>query len=129
MIAEHSAPILAVLGALPVPFSDGKVAVGTVPPYVAGYVSVSTPEAVGMEDAADRVTCTAITHSVGGNAEACRTVGDLVVTALLGLRPTVAGRDCGRVRLVDARPMDRDEVPLEPRLSLVHVWEYVSVPA
>jgi hypothetical protein len=130
VISEHTAPILVALDGLAVPFSDGKVPTGTVPPYVVGYISVSTPEATCMEDVVDRVSCTVITHSVGANADASRKVADQVVAALLGLRPVVANRDCGRVRLIDTveRP-DRDEETLEPRLSLVHVWQYVSMPA
>lgn len=129
MISEHTAPILAALDGLAVPFSDGRVPNGTNPPYVVGYISVTTPEAACLEAAADRVTCTVITHSVGANADAARIVADQVVAVLLGLRPTVPGRDCGWVRLIDDQPMRRDEESLQARLSLVHVWQYTSVPA
>ncbi|GAA2696525.1 hypothetical protein [Actinoplanes palleronii] len=129
MISKHTAPILAALGGLSVPFSDGRLPNGTNPPYVVGYISVTTPEAVSLEEVADRVTCTVITHSVGANADAARIVADQVVAVLLGLRPVVPNRDCGWVRLIDDEPMRRDEESLQPRLSLIHVWQYTSVPA
>ena len=131
MNADHVAPILVALtaddtGALHT--EDGAVPTGTEPPYRVVYTSVSTPEAIGMEDVVDRVTCTAIVHNVGGSAEAARVIADRTAAALIGLRPTVAGRDCARVRLVDAQPQRRDESAIAVTITQTDVYQYTSLP-
>ena len=131
MKAEHAAPIHAALESAPpspVRVFRGKVDPNTVPPYVVQYVTVTTPEAIGMEVVADLVTTTAIVHSVGGSEDACQNVADWVVGELLGLQPTVAGRDCGRVRLIDSRPQDINEETGVTVVSQVDVYRYDSVP-
>jgi hypothetical protein len=128
--AVHAAPILAALrgnGYLRV--SDGSVKNGTVPPYVVPYIVVSTPEETCLEDVADRVECTATIHSVAGNADAVRTVSDQVWSSLLGIRPTIVGRDCSRIRLVESRPPVTDESTGVLVLDQVDVYQFVSSPA
>lgn len=132
MIAEHAAPVLAALQALTpvVTVSDGPVNPQTPPalPYVVPYLYLDMPEAVSLEEAADRVTCTAIVHAVAGNAAAVRIVADRVMAALIGLRPAVAGRSCARIRLVDSRPPDWDRSTGQLVMDQVSVFEYVSLP-
>jgi hypothetical protein len=127
----HAAPILAALkaddtGALTT--SDGAVPQGTLPPYRVVYTSVTTPEAIGMEDAADRVTCTAIVHNVAENAEAARVIADRTAAALIGLRPVVDGRDCARIRQIDSAPQRRDESAIAVTVTQTDVYQYVSLP-
>lgn len=132
MIAEHAEPVLAALrGIVPaVTVSDGPVNPQSPPtlPYVVPYLYVDMPEAVSLEEAADRVTCTAIIHSMAGNSAAVRIVTDRVVAALVGLRPAVAGRSCARIRLVDSRPPDWDRSTGQLVMDQVSVFEYVSLP-
>jgi hypothetical protein len=130
VIAEHAAPILAALrGNSNIQLSDGSVKNGVAPPYVVAYIVVSTPEAVSLEEAADRVVTTARIHSVGGNADAVRIVADQVWAALGGVRPEVAGRDCSRIKLIDGQPPVKDETTAQVVLDQVDVYQYVSVPA
>jgi hypothetical protein len=51
-----------------------------------------------------------ICHCVGGNAMAARAMAERVRTALLDVRPTVAGLSCGLIRMDgDPPPPRRDE--------------------
>ena len=75
------------------------------------------------------VQCTAIVHYVGGNAEACRLLADRGWSALLGVTPTITGRTCGPIRLVDSQPPRRDESTGLLIVDQVDVYEYVSLPA
>lgn len=131
MNAEHVAPILAALtaddtGSLHT--VDGSVPVGTEVPYRVVYSSVGTPEAVGMEEVADRIVCTVIVHNVAGSAAAARVIADRTAAALIGLRPTVADRDCARVRLIDAQPQRRDESAIAVVVTQTDVYQYTSLP-
>lgn len=131
MNADHVAPIFAALlddDTENLHTEDGAVQPGTEPPYRVVYTSVTTPEAIGMEEAADRVTCTAIVHNVGDNAEAARMIADRTAAALIGLRPVVTGRDCGRIRLVDSTPQRRDESANVLVVTQTDVYQYTSLP-
>jgi hypothetical protein len=130
VIAEHSAPILAALTSPPTGMRmfDGPVTANTTPPYFVVYISVVTPEAVGLEASADLVETTARVHSVGASATATRIVADWVYAALAGVRPVVAGRDCQRIRLIDGRPLDVNEETGQRVLNQVDVYRYTSVP-
>lgn len=132
MIAEHAAPVMAALAAITpaVTVSDGPVNPQTPPtlPYVVVYAHIEMPEAVSLEEVADLVTCTAIIHSVAGNAGAVRKVADRVIGALVGLRPTIAGRSCSRLRLVDSQPPDWDRSTGQLVMDQVDVYQYVSLP-
>lgn len=132
MNSTHAAPILAALRAATpaLTVSDGPVDPQNPPalPYVVPYIHVDLPPAVGFEEASDMATCTAIVHSVAGNADAVRKVADRVMTALQGLRPVIAGRDCGRVRHVDSQPADWDRSTGRLVMWRVDVYEYVTAP-
>ena len=131
MNADHVAVFLAALTADDTGLlttSDGAVPQGTSPPYRGAYASVDTPEAHGMEDAADAIVCTAIVHNVGDTAEAARKIADRTAAALIGLRPTVAGRDCGRIQLIDSAPTRRDESTLVTVADLVDVYRFITLP-
>lgn len=116
--------------------SDGAVPQGTSPPYRVVYASVTTPEAHGLEDAADAIVCTAIVHNVGVNADAARLIADRTAGALIGLRPVIAGRDCGRIRLIDSVPgstdsrgdVTRDESTLVTVIDHIDVYRFTSLP-
>lgn len=131
MNADHVAVFLSALTADDtgdLATSDGAVAQGTQPPYRVVYASVGTPEAHGMEAAADAVVCTAIVHNVGGTAAAARVIADRTAAALIGLRPTISGRDCGRILLIDSAPTRRDESTLITTFDLVDVYRFITLP-
>ncbi|GIF14787.1 hypothetical protein [Actinoplanes teichomyceticus] len=132
MNSSHAAPVLAALRALTpaLTISDGPVDPASPPalPYAVAYVHIDMPEAVSLEEVADRVTCTAIVHSVAGNAEAVRKVTDRVIGALVGLRPEVPGRSCSRLAMVDSRPPDWDRSTGRLVMTQATVFEYVSSP-
>lgn len=127
----HAAPILQAMrssGSPALRVFDGSVDPKTVPPYVVAYVATTTPESTTFEDVFDRVECTSIVHSVGGTSESARVIADRVWTALLGQTPTVTGRTCSRIRLIDSQPPRRDESTGLLIVDQVDVYQYVSLP-
>lgn len=132
MIAEHTAPVLAALNGMAPALTivDGPVNPQSPPamPYAVVYAHVNMPDAVSLEEVVDLVTCTAIVHIVAANAGAVRIVADRVMGALLGLRPTIAGRSCARIRLVDSRPPDWDRSTGQLVMTQQDVYEYVTLP-
>lgn len=114
MIDEHAAAVLAILNAAvtsPRKVFDGFVPTGTDPrvtPYVVIYFDSSDPE-FDFRGQPQTFELTATCHSVGGNAQATRQVADMVRSALLGVRPTISGRDCYPIRRDPGAPPQRDE--------------------
>lgn len=95
---------------------DGVVAAGAVPPYVVVYGTVARPsdDPNNSGDGKTRVwTPRWICHCVGGNAMAARAVAQRVRSALLDVRPTVAGFTAGAVGPIrmdsDPSPPSKDE--------------------
>ena len=136
MIREHADAILALLraapGTAPLVVLDGYVPTGTTPPYVLVYFADNDPEDAesrSAEDAPGRYVVWAYCHSVGGNADAARKVGDRVRTALLGAVPAVAGRSCFPIRREDGGPPDRDESTGVLVMDKVDVYRLASEPA
>lgn len=93
---------------------DGQVPNPTpAPPYCVVYTTVNRPsdDPDNAADGLSRVWSAAwIVHAVGGNAIAARAVQQRVRTALLDVRPVIAGLSCGRIRMdPDSPPPQRDE--------------------
>lgn len=94
---------------------DGKVPNGATPPYVVVYAILSRPseDPDNALDGRTRVWVARwICHCVGGgeDAVAARAVQQRVRTALLDVRPSVAGLTCGPIRTEgDEQPPQRDE--------------------
>ena len=103
------------LGPPPLVVFDGVVPNGT--PVNAGYVLVYTTVSRPPDDPDSALNGRSgvwvarwICHCVGGNATAARAVAQRVRTALLDVRPTVAGLACGLIRMEgDSQPPRRDE--------------------
>lgn len=79
---------------------DGVVTAGAAPPYVVVYGTVARPsdDPANSADGRTRVWVPRwICHCVGGNATAARAVAQRVRTAMLDVRPTVAGFAVGAV--------------------------------
>ena len=136
MIREHADAILALLraapGTAPLVVLDGYVPTGTTSPYVLVYFADNDPEDAesrSAEDGPGRYVVWAYCHSVGGNADAARKVGDRVRTALLGAVPAVAGRSCFPIRREDGGPPDRDESTGVLVMDKVDVYRLASEPA
>jgi hypothetical protein len=114
VIDEHAAAVLALLNAAittPRKVFDGKVADNTNPatnPYVLVYFDSADPE-FDFEANAWRFEMTATCHCVGGSAQAARQMADLARTALVAVRPTVAGRSCFPITREPGTPPQRDE--------------------
>ena len=124
LAAAPGSPALVVYdGAVPSP--------APVPPYVVAYFTITTPDepSVGIEDVPNWVDATAYLHCVGGNAAAARAVSGRVRPVLLGVKPTVAGRDCARIRHIDSQPPQRDETTGRLVFDLVDVYQFRSLPA
>lgn len=96
---------------------DGKVPANTAPPYVQVYFYLDRPidDPGNAQDGRSRVWVGRwICHCVGGgdDAVAARMVAQRVRTALLDVRPTVAGFTAGgtgQFRMDSAQPPQRDE--------------------
>ncbi|TDB81645.1 DUF3168 domain-containing protein [Micromonospora fluostatini] len=133
MIREHTAAVLALLqgapGTTPLVALDGHVPAGRVPPYVLVYFADNDPEDRSLEDRQDRYVLWVYCHNVGGNADAARAVATRVRSALLGVVPVVAGRDCWPIRREDGDPPDRDESTGVLVMDQVDVYRLESVPA
>lgn len=105
------------LGPPPLVVCDGKVPAGTAPPYVQVYFYLDRPidDPGNAQDGRSRVWVGHwICHCVGGgeDAVAARAVAQRVRTALLDVRPTVAGftaAGTGQFRLDSSLPPQRDE--------------------
>jgi hypothetical protein len=82
------------------------------PPYVRVYVHIERP-ADHAANAARGLSSTFVVrwycHSVGVNDTSARAVAMRVRAALLDVRPTIAGRNCGLIRLESSLPPRRDE--------------------
>lgn len=95
---------------------DGVVPNGTTPPYVLVYTTVTRPsdDPDNSGDGKTRVWVVRwICHCVGGTATSARAVAQRARTALLDVRPTVAGFSAsavGPIRMEgDSQPPQRDE--------------------
>ena len=128
MIDEHVAAVLALLDtATTIPVHDGKVPDGSTPPYVVVYFDSSDPE-FDFRAQAWQFVLTATLHSVGGNAQAARQIGDIVRSALLAVRPTISGRDCHPITREDGQPPQKDETTGQLVMDQVDQYVLRSVP-
>lgn len=106
---------------------DGFVPNGTLPPYVLVYTSLGRPSADpdNSLDGRSRVfTARWYCHCVGGNAQAARAVAQRVRTALLDVRPVVAGLQCGMIREQPDPPAPvRDEMTGALVMDALEIYE------
>lgn len=131
MIDEHAQAMLNLLDvAITRPVFDGKVTDGTDPNagYVLVYFDDADPE-WDFEANAWRFRTTAIVHSVGGNAQAARQIGDMVRSALIAVRPVIADRSCFPIRREDGQPPQRDETTGGTVFDKIDQYVLESLPA
>lgn len=83
------------------------------PPFVVGHIRNSRPrDGLGssLNGAQPTITSTATFHCVGLTPEASRAVMAQVFLSLLGVRPTISGRNCGLIKQAnEPEPPDIDE--------------------
>lgn len=125
LIANSALALLQADAALTV--YDGFVPNGSVPPYVLVYTSLGRPseDFDNSIDGRSRVfTARWYCHCVGGNATAARAVAQRVRTALLDVRPVVAGLQCGLIREMPDPPAPiRDEMTGVLVMDAVEIYE------
>lgn len=95
------------------------------PPYVLVYTYISRPsdDPDNSADGQSRVWVARwICHCVGANATAARAVAQRVRTALLDVRPTVAGLSCGLIRWEESQPPGRDETTGSLVMDAVEIY-------
>jgi len=111
---------------------DGAVPSPTpAPPYTCVYSTISwafDPESTGLNGLVRRATVRWTVHSVGANSQASRGVAQRVRTALLNVRPTVAGMNVGLIRDDQDSPPDpvRDETTGSLVVNTIHVYSLVA---
>lgn len=130
--APGASPLVVLDGAVPKDLTTGR---SEPPPYVLVYFTVETPsgempaDSASIEMDSDRIVLRAYCHNVGGNASAARIVAGRTRTALLGVTPTVAGRQCWPIRQDEGRPAERDESTGVLVMDQVDVYRLESIPA
>lgn len=67
-------------------------------------------------------------HSVGANEYSAVAVGMRVNRALMDVRPTIAGRACGRIEQETAQPPTRDEATGTTVFDLIAVYRLITMP-
>jgi hypothetical protein len=115
------------VGPPPLVVFDGVVPAGTA--VNAGYVLVYSHLARPSDDPDNSINgrsgvwvCRWIVHNVGGTASAARALGQRSRTALLDVRPTIAGLACGPIRLEDSQPPQRDETTGSLVMDLIQTY-------
>jgi hypothetical protein len=94
------------------PGPEGLVPANPSPPYVRVYTSIETPGGTGVADALDGKSATWVTtwicHCVGANEYAAAAIAMRVRSALLDVRPVIAGRSCDLIGKEASQPTQRD---------------------
>lgn len=90
---------------------------------------LAAPDRIPLTGASVGVDMRMYCHCVGATAQAARVIQGLVEGALLDVTPTVSGRTCFPIRLVDAQQTRRDEETLTPVFGQVDVYGWSSQPA
>jgi hypothetical protein len=139
-VAAAVLTLLRTSGSPPLTVHDGEVPTDPVtgrsdpPPYVLVYTTYEHPEGTGgagntvdgqSKTAHARFYC----HCVGDNGQAARAVAGRVRTALLDVRPVVAGRTCGLIKEEQALPPERAERTGRLVMDAVRVYRVRTDPA
>lgn len=148
MLAAHVAAVKALLaaagfvditngGTVPAPsmaLYDGQVPGSPRYPYVVLWTAPGDRPAPTLDNQHVDFDTRLHTTYVGGNTDAARIVLGKVETALLDVRPVVAGRTCWKLAKLYSEPIRQDQDVTIPGTSLhpmygVDVWRLASVPA
>lgn len=114
------------------PDAEGLVPLAPSPPYVRVYTAIERPaDASGNDLGGSSGTWTVrwYCHCVGATEYAAAAVAMRVRSALLDVRPTVAGRACGPIRQDAGQPTTRDESTGIAVYDRVDVYRLTTMPA
>lgn len=131
MIAEHVTAFADLVDAVAnvTVYADGKVPNSPTLPYVVIYGNQGMPENASMADVSEWQHFTAQTTCVATSQLSARALADRVQTALLDVRPTVAGRSSGQISKVSSQPVRVDNDVTPPLFYAVDVWSFTTVPS
>jgi hypothetical protein len=134
-VEDHVAVGLALLTADPnLTVYDGIVDKATPNAYVVVYTfrqrpdGLTAPDKVPLTGTSIAVDMRMYCHCVGATAAAARLVQGRVEAALLDRTPSVAGRSCFPIRLIDGQQAGRNEETGTPVFDIVDVYGWTSVP-
>lgn len=134
-IQDHADAVLALLEAdAGLAVYDGKVT-GTADHYVLVYLfrlrpdGLVAPDKIPLTAASVTVDMRLYCHCVGRTASAARAMQGRVEALLLDVVPTVTGRACSPIRLLDGQQASRDEQTLVSSFDQVDVYGFWSQPA
>ena len=99
------------------------------PPWVLVYTVVEwTKDGIGtaLNSTQVTVTTTFYCHCAGVTAAAARAVGMLVRSALLNVRPVIAGRSCSPIKQLETVPPQRDETTGRLVMDATSVYTFTS---
>jgi hypothetical protein len=136
MLDAHAAAVLALLDAVndppPLNVHDGKVPAGVDPrtsPYVLAYFAAHMPGRT-FTGVSHEFQLRITLHCVGGSTRAARMVRDRVAVALIDVAPTVAGRQCDRIRVDEGgQEPQPNEVTGSTVVDYVETYVLRSIPA
>lgn len=130
---QHADAALSLLaadvGPPPLVTLDGVVPNGTVPPYAVVYTHIERPADHPGNDlggTSDTYVVRWYVYCVGDTARAAIAVGMRVRAALLDVRPVIAGRSCGPIRLDSSAPPTRDESTGRLVMSSLQIWRLTT---
>lgn len=89
---------------------------------------LTAPDKIALTGASSAVDMRVYCHCVGRNAIAARAVQARVEALLLDVTPTVAGRACFPIRLIDGQQTQRDEETGAAVFDNTDVYGWTSVP-
>lgn len=134
-LQDHADAVLALLRAdssLTVyPASGGgpsTVPVGTTPPYVSVHLVADRPSGGRLDTRSTRIRVRIYCHCVGANDIAARAISDRVSTALLDVRPDIAGRSVYPIRHEQSREADSTEPVAQTTVTITDVYRLESEP-
>jgi len=111
------------------PNAEGFVPTNPAPPYIRAYTTIERPiEAGGNSVAGLSITWTTrwYLHCVGVNEYSASAIRMRARAQLLDFRPTIAGRNCGPIRLETSNPPLRDESTGVPVMDAVDVYRLLT---
>lgn len=134
MIREHAQALwsLAEAGGTPPAVHRGTPPTGAAPPYAVVWINDVDPEdgpsrTINGDVGSYRAWATVI--SVGETQDSAVTVAGIMRGRLLGVIPTIAGRQCLPIRRVDGRDVQPDRSTSITRYERADVYRLDSEPA
>ena len=132
---DHRSAFMALLNGAGKPAAIGiyndKIPTTVVPPYVRVYFSANRPPGAdgnALDGTSKTLMFRAICHCVGGNDTAALAVAQWVETALLDVRPTVAGRSSGLIRQDSALDPNPDESTGQLVVDVIQTYRLTTEP-